>query len=353
MPALPREPVVVCLGFPVFQSPAFVERLRAIAGVEPVLLPIDPDGDSGPGFAGEPHDEPPPWARRVAAERREVFARTEVLLGLHAPRGLDSLAPRLRWIQGIGAGVEQFARAGARRDRVVLTNASGVSAASMAEWVVGRLLQVWKRFREADVFQQRHEFGRTHGRSFAGSTIGIVGFGSIGQAVAERLRPFGCRVLGLRRSHRPGDRSELADALYGPGDLHEMLALCDAVVVAAPATPQTHHLIDGAALAAMPPHAVLVNVARGWLVDETALGAALVDGSLAAAVLDVFEREPLPPESPLWEIPSAYLSAHSSVSIDRYMEDVFELFLDNLARYRAGEPLRNRVDMEALGFAAG
>lgn len=344
------EPLVVCLGFPVFHDARYVERLRALDGVEPVILPVDPGGDWAGVAPGEPHPEPPDWARGQAEARRAALVRANVLVALHTPEGLLERAPDLRWIQGIGAGVEQFARAGATRERVVVTNASGVSAPSMAEWVVGRLLQVWKRFRETDEFQQRHEFTRSYGRTFAGSTIGIVGLGSIGCEVSRRVRAFGCRVLGLRRSARPGDTSEHADALYGPDQLHEMLGECDAVVVAAPATPETKHLIDAKALAAMPAHAVLVNVARGSLLDEAALAEAMRQKSIAAAVLDVFDPEPLAPESPLWDLPGVYISAHSSVSIDRYMDDVFDLVFDNIQRQLAGQPLRNVVDMETLGF---
>ena len=346
-------PLVVCLGFPVFHDESYLERLRGLDGVEPVVLPVDPEGDWGGVAPGEPHPEPPEWGRGVGPERRAALARAEVLVALHTPADLLALAPRLRWIQGIGAGIEQFAAAGVTRDRVIVTNGSGVSSGSMAEWVVGRLLQVWKRFRDADDAQRTHAFTRTYGRTFAGSTIGIVGLGSIGRAVAERVRALGCRVLGLRRSARPGAQSEHADALYAPEQLHEMLGACDAVVVAAPATPETRHLIDARALAAMPRHAVLVNVARGSLVDEGAVAEALREGVIAAAVLDVFDPEPLAPESPLWDLPGVYVSAHSSVSVDRFMDDVFELVLDNLGRYLADEPLRNVVDMQALGFGAG
>lgn len=344
------EPLVVCLGFPVFHDDRFVEQLRALDGVEPMILPVDPEGDWASVSPGEPQPEPPPWARGQAEARRAALERAHVLVALHTPEDLLTHAPHLTWIQSIGAGVEQFAKAGATRDRVVLTNASGVSSSSMAEWVVGRLLQIWKRFRETDEFQREHAFTRSYGRTFAGSTIGIVGLGSIGRAVSQRVRAFGCRVLGLRRSFRPGDVSEHADALYGPDQLHELLAQCDAVIVAAPATPDTRHLIDARALAAMPSHAVLVNVARGSLLDEAALADAMREQSIAAAVLDVFDPEPLAPESPLWDLPDVYISAHSSVSIDRYMDDVFDLVLDNVRRRRDGEPLRNVVDMASLGF---
>jgi phosphoglycerate dehydrogenase-like enzyme len=347
---LAAEPLVVCLGFPVFHQESYLERLRALEGVEPVPLPVDLDGDWGSVAPGEPHAEPPPWAAGQAGARREALARAQVLVALHTPADLMSHAPNLRWVQGIGAGVEQFALAGVSRDRVVVTNASGVSSGSISEWVVGRLLQIWKRFRETDAFQREHAFTRSYGRTFAGSTIGIVGLGSIGRAVSQRVRAFGCRVLGLRRSAGPGVTDPDADELFAPDRLHEMLARCDAVIVSAPATPETRHLIDARALAAMPAHSVLVNVARGSLVDEAALSRAMGEGAIAAAVLDVFDPEPLAPESPLWDLPGVYVSAHSAVAVDRFMDDVFDLVHDNLRRYLAGEPLRNVVDMEALGF---
>lgn len=348
-----RRPAIrVCLGYPALDQPAHHERLRAIdPRVETTALPVDPGSDWFNPHPAVPHDEPPAWAVGVAARRRQILADTEVLIALHAPNRLMELAPGLRWIQGLGAGVEQFAAAGVSRDRVVVTNASGVSAGSMSEFVIGRLLQIWKRFRECDEHQAKQRFVRTYGRSLSGSTLGIVGMGSIGREVARRARAFGVRVLGLRRSHRPGDRSDLADELFGPPQLHEMLGRCDAVVVAAPATPETRHMFDAAALASMRAGAVLVNVARGSLVDEIALCDALDRGHLGAAVLDVFQQEPLPAQHPLWTAPNVYLSAHSSVSVDRYIEDIVDLFADNLARYAAGRELRNRVDMESLGFA--
>lgn len=344
------SPVNVCLGFPPFLESKYVERLSALEGVRPIPLEIDPDGDWATQPAGEPWAEPPPWAETVAGSREAALAEAHVLVTLHAPDRLAERAPNLRWVQGAGAGIEQFGTAGIDRDRVVLTNSSGVSAGSMAEWVIGRLLQVWKRFREADEFQTDHRFERSYGRTFAGSTIGIVGLGHIGRAVASRARALGCRTLGLTRSARPGDTSPDVDQLYPASELHALLAESDAVLVAAPATNDTQHLMDAKALAAMKRAAVLVNVARGSLVDEAELARVMREDPIAAAVLDVFDPEPLDPQSPLWDIPNVYVSAHSSVSVDRYMDDVFELFFDNLQRYLAGEPMRNIVDMKSLGF---
>lgn len=345
-----NKPLVVCLGFPPFAEERFLSRLQALEGIEPVVLPIDENAKWGGVTAHVAYPEPPPWATSVAAEREAILARTHVLMTLHTPDRLIDRAPNLSWIQGSGAGVEQFARAGVDQSKVILTNSAGVSATSMSEWVIGRLLQVWKRFRTVEEFQNAHLFKRSYGRTFSGSTIGIVGLGNIGRAVATRARALGCRTLGLRRSARPGDESPDVDRLYPASELLSMLAECDAVVITAPATPETHHMFDARSLAAIPRHAVLVNVARGALVDEQELARVMVEEPLAAAILDVFEPEPLDSESPLWDIPNVYISAHSSVSLDRYMDDVFDIFYENLERFLAGEELRNVVDMKSLGF---
>ena len=139
----------VCLGYPALDRPQHHERLRAIdPRIETVALPVDPGSGWFHTQPAIPHDEPPDWATGVAPERQRALAGAEVLITLDTPKDLMSLAPKLRWIQGLGAGVEQFASAGVTRERVTVTNASGVGAGSMSEFVIGRLLQIWKRFRE-------------------------------------------------------------------------------------------------------------------------------------------------------------------------------------------------------------
>jgi len=346
--------IVVCLAFPGIHEARHLEALRALdPRIEPVVLPVDPGASFAGQTASEPHPEPPPWATGCAGERAAMLARTHVLVALHTPARLPALAPSLRWIQGIGAGVEQFAKAGVPAEGVVVTNASGVGARSMAEWVLARLLQIWKRFPESDALQRERRWKQTYGRTFAGSTVGVVGLGHIGGEVAVRARALGARVLGTRRSARPGDSSDVVDALFPLSGLHEMLGQCDAVVVTAPATPETRHLMGAEAFAALRPGTVFVNVARGSLVDESALLAALESGRVAWAALDVFETEPLPADSPFWLHPRVLVTAHCSPSVDRYMDDVFELLLENLRRWVRGEPLRNRVDTTLLGFGAG
>ena len=342
--------LVVCLGYPPLLEKEHVERIQSIdPSIDVVTLPIDPGGEWITIPPAEPNVEPPPWAATCAAERRDALDRAHVLVALHTPADLPSQAPNLRWVQCVGAGVDQFAVAGLRRP-ARLTNASGLSSTSMAEFVLGRILQVWKRFPEQAAHQAEHAYVQTYGRTFEGSTVAVVGLGAIGAAGGKRAKALGATVLGLKRSYTAGDTHPDADELCGLDGLHEILSRCDVAVIAAPATEDTHHIIDAAALAAMPRGSMLVNVARGSLLDTRAFLEAMQSGHLGAAALDVFEEEPLPSESPLWELPNLLISAHSSVSTDRYTHDVFELFAENVGRYVRGEPLRNEVDMEALGF---
>ena len=279
---------------------------------------------------------------------RDVMAHAEVVFGFDVPFDLAEGAPRLRWVQGIGSGYEHIWGAGLDRDGIVVTNAVGVSAAPMAEFVLGRILQLWKRFPEIEDHARRHEWQPKYGRMLAGSTVGIIGLGAIGQALAERAAALGMRVVAIRRSWQPGMTAPHVDALYGPHDLPELLAESDVVVLCAPSTPETRGMIDADALAAMRSGTLFVNVGRGTMVDEPALIDALERGHLSAAVLDVTSEEPLPPERPLWAAPNVYISAHCSATSDGYVERVLAVFLDNLARYLAGEPLRNVVDAAAI-----
>jgi phosphoglycerate dehydrogenase-like enzyme len=326
-----EERITVVVGFPPNPDRHLVASLEGAAPDAEVLVTPYSRGDAAP-----------------TPEQRAALARAHVVLAWDLPRGLPELAPNLRWVQAIGAGVEHFADTGLfDMEQVVLTNAVGVAAVPIAEFVIARLLAVWKRFDDLAARQRAHTWDPTFGRTFQGSTVGIVGLGAIGRAIAERVRALGARVLAIRRSYRPGDSSPVADELFGPGELHAMLGACDAVVLCAPSTPETKNMFDAAAFAAMAPGSVFCNVARGAMVDEDALLGALRRGHLRAAVLDVVKQEPLPSESPLWDAPNLLLSPHSSASLDRYMDSLFALFADNLERFVRGEPLRNVVDLRA------
>lgn len=280
---------------------------------------------------------------------REAIASAHVIMALDLPVDLALTASGLRLVQACGAGTDQLNPAMLAEHDVAVANVSGVAAPSMAEFVIGRLLQVWKRTREIESAQQASDWQMFPGEQVAEKTVGIIGLGAIGRAVAVRLRPFGVRLLATRRSAAPGDLDPDVDQLYPAADLTEMLAECDAVLVSIPATPETTDMFDADLFATMKPGTVFCNVGRGTLVDEDALIAALDDGPLRAAILDVTRVEPLPESSPLWRHPHVYVSGHTSVSLDGYLDRLLDVLQENLRRIVAGEPLMNVVD-PSLGY---
>jgi phosphoglycerate dehydrogenase-like enzyme len=334
--------VTVLLGFPPNPDATFVSRVEDVSDEVEVISCSYLEDDSRRTTRASSSRLAP---SSLTEEQRSAFARAEVMLAWDVPVDVHEVAPNLEWIQAIGAGVDHFR--GARLDDIVVTNAVGVAAVPIAEFVIGRLLSVWKRFDDLADGQRRHAWEPIFGRTFEGSTLGVVGLGAIGTAVAERARAFGVRVLGVRRRHVPGAGSPFADEVFGTDELLDVLGRCDAVVLSAPSTPETNDLFDAEAFAAMRPGAVFCNVARGALVDEEALVDALESGHLGAAIVDVTKQEPLPADSRMWDAPRLLLSPHSSTSLDRYLDSIFALFTDNLRRYLRGEPLRNVVDLSA------
>jgi phosphoglycerate dehydrogenase-like enzyme len=266
-------------------------------------------------------------------------------------RLLDALphAPRLRWIQSISAGVEDLASPALSERGVVLTSAAGVYDPGLAESVLGFLLAFSGRLLEN---ARRGPGNWVPGRMrlLRGTTALIVGAGSIGTETARLLAAAGLRVRGIARTPRPA--AAPFESIRGPGDLLAELALADHVVNVLPITPATHYMFGAPAFAAMRPTAVFVNIGRGSTVDEAALIEALRNGMIAGAALDVFEVEPLPAESPLWRMPNVLVSPHRAGDHEGWEADVVSLFLDNLRRFVAAEPLRNVVDVE-LGYAPG
>ena len=294
-----------------------------------------------------PYDEARAKAPALTGEQRALFAEAEAMLCLDLPFDMDQLAPKLKWVQSIGAGVAQLQSAGLEINNVRLTNAVGVASTPIAEFAMARILESWKRFPELDRMQAERGWKPLYGKSLTGCTIGIVGYGAIGQAVAARAKPWGMRVLATKRNPTGSDPN--VDRFFGYGDLHALLKECDAVVLSAPETAETHNMFNQAAFAAMKPGSFLVNVARGTLVDQAALKEALVSGHLSGAATDVAIPEPLPPDDPLWTAPNLKISPHCSVSVDKYFHLTWDLFLRNLKRYLAGEELINPVSNKYVG----
>jgi phosphoglycerate dehydrogenase-like enzyme len=307
-----------------------------------------------PRWPGD-HDGPEDW-RRSPEEDEEFLAmlgEAEILYDF--PRGhardLTRVAPKLRWLQASMAGAGEVAKKfGLIETDVVVTTASGVFSGPLAEFVVMAMLQHAKNLGRLRREKAEKAWRRTFTDTLEGKTLCIVGMGNIGRAVAERARPFGMRVLGVKRTVREDDPArDHADELYTTDRLHEALAEADYVAITLPGTPETHHLMDEDAIAAIKPGAYFSNVGRGSVMDEGALVEALRLGHLSGAALDVFEVEPLPPESPLWDLENVIISPHATDVVPSLLNRrQTDLFCENLRRYLEGEPLLNVLDKKLL-----
>ncbi len=244
--------------------------------------------------------------------------------------------PTVRWFQVGGSGYEHILPWDGAR--LTVTHCAGVLAPFLAETVSGAMLMLNGGFLRYLEQQRRAEWRQHFFRPLAGQTLAVVGLGQIGGRVAANAKALGMRVLGIRRRSAP---DPAVDALYGPEALHRVLGEADFVSLHLRLDGSTHHLIDGAALGVMKPGSFLINTARGPVVDEAALVAALESGHLAGAYLDVFEAEPLPADSPLWHLPNVILTPHVADSVPDWPARFAAFFADNLERWLAGEPLAN------------
>ena len=259
-------------------------------------------------------------------------------------------AANLKWLHSTAAGVAQLMYPELRASGIAVTNASGVHTIPIAEHVLGLLLALARRFPSAFRHQAARHWGQQdiwdepiRPRELRGASLLVVGLGAIGSEVARLARALGMCVIAVTRSGRPSP--ELAERVVPSSALDSLLPEADFVVLAAPETSETHHLMNAVRLAKMKPAAYLVNVARGSLVDEAALAAALRDGRIAGAALDVAGEEPLPESSPLWTLQNCLLTPHLSGASDSLWTRQAELLLDNLDRWFSGRELRNRVDL--------
>ena len=260
------------------------------------------------------------------------------------------LAQDMKWLNSVYAGVDGLPLPEMKARGVVLTNGVGINAITIAEYVVMAMLNVAKNYREVVHAQARHEWLRdAPGKvELHGSRALILGYGAIGQLVAERLLAFGVAVTAVRRSANAGDGPVAGVCALGADQWRARLDEFDWVILAVPATADTDAMIGPAELAAMKPSATLINVARGSVVDQEALTQALINKTIGAAFLDVTSPEPLPADHPLWQLPNAHISMHlSGRSQTKMFERAAERFFANLQRYRNGEPLTHQVDLDA------
>ena len=271
--------------------------------------------------------------------------------------------PNLKWIQAHSAGINIMLDKPVWQSQVILTTSSGIHSIPMAEQALAMMLAFRWKLLQMFQLQRQTEWPEGRWEKFAmpelrGSTVGIVGYGSIGRELARLSQAIGMRVLALNRS---GQRSRgagyvipgtgdpdavIPEKIYSTGGLFDMLPACDYVVLLTPLTSDNYHFFNAEAFSRMKPTAFFFNLGRGAVVDELALVDALRRGQIAGAGLDVFEQEPLPPDSPLWQLNNVIIFPHVGGFTPHYDDRACDLFAENLRRYLAGEPLLNLVERE-------
>jgi phosphoglycerate dehydrogenase-like enzyme len=315
---------------------------------------------------GTTANDPPPGIEAIAGEVDLRYApdRDSLLMQIAEaeivytwrgePQDLEAawpLAGKLRWVQAVNVGIDKVLFPALVDSDVPLTNARGAAEQPIAESVVGFLVAMAKDFRRMFDDQRAHVWKTWDTERLVGTRLLVVGPGPIGRAIARATREaLGLRADAVGRISRPGD--DVFETIRGADELHAALAQADYIVNALPLTPWTLHLFDAGAFGAMKPTARFVNVGRGATVDEAALVEALRMGTIAGAALDVFEEEPLPPDSPLWDMENVIVCPHMSGDVEGWEADFANVFYDNVDRWLRGKPLRNVVD-KRLGFPTG
>jgi len=333
-------------------EPELVAHVRA--AVPEWEVRFEPELLRPPRYPADHHGRPEERVPQEEARWRELLGQATVLFDFDATHreDLPELAPNVRWIQATSAGIGQLVHRMRYADRMpgtIFTTASGVHARPLAEFVLMAMTGHVRGLLPAVAAQRERRWERFAGTDLEGRTVLVVGHGKIGAEVGRIARVLGMSVLGVRRTPTGVEPAAVhADELHGPDDLIALLARADFLVLAAPHTRETEAIIGAEELAALPRGSALVNVGRGALVDERALIDALRSGHLGSAWLDVFETEPLPDASPLWEMPNVVVSPHSASTSDRENTRIVDLFCDNLTRWREGRPLLNVLDPERL-----
>ena len=342
---LPERPAVL---ISTYLEPELVERLRQSLDVEmlyaPELLPA-------PRYGNDHGGTPPTLSPAQEHRWLQLLTTADVAFDFdwRDPAQLLTNAPRLQWVQATSAGIGGFVkRHGLDGGDLRITTAAGTHAAPLAEFAVAGVLHFVKNVPHLMSRQREHHWERHVSGQLAGRRATIVGLGSIGRQVAAAFNALGVHVTGVGRSGRAYDLPA-GVASVAIEKLDDVLGSTDILVLAVPLTAETENLIDASRVAALPEGAIVVNVARGQVIDEAALTEALMTGSLGGAALDVFEVEPLPAGSPLWNLPNVLISPHSASIAAVENEVLTDLFIENFRRLRAGEPLRNLYD-SARGY---
>ena len=335
-----------------YLEPHHVDRIRAVSPrlevvYEPHLLPA-------PRYVADHVGEA--FERPAEAERRwtSLLAEAEVLFDFDRTHmeDLPERAPSLSWVQATSAGIGQLVakhRYAERMPETVFTTASGVHAIPLAEYTLMSILMFRRKVPQMLTDQRELRWRRFASTDLTGRSLVVVGVGSIGRAVARLASSFGMRTIGVKRTVAGVDPASLhVEDLYPFNELHAALRGAEHVVLSAPHTPETERMIGVTELALLASGAIVVNVARGALIDESALVDALESGHVGGAALDVFQEEPLSLDSPFWTIPNVLVCSHSAGTSDHENERITDIFCENLRRYLAGEPLLNMLDTATM-----
>jgi phosphoglycerate dehydrogenase-like enzyme len=329
-------------------EPEFVERVRAVDGVDVLYAPeLLPRARYPNDHGGEP------VALDSAGEARwnALLERAQAIFGypLETSASLARVlerGPNIVFVQGTSAGMGAHVKRAnlpqAVLRRVAFASAAGVHAGMLAEYALYGLLAIRKDAHRLARLRAQRRWEHFALGELDASTLGILGMGQIGGALAVRARAFGMTVVGFNRS---GSAASNADETYPTSSLRTVASRLDALAITLPMTDRTTGMVSADIIAALRPNAVVINVGRGSVVDEAALVAALAGGRIAGAVLDVFATEPLPPDSPLWTMPNVVMSPHTAALSMRENARIVDLFIDNLGRLARGEQLRNALNL--------
>jgi phosphoglycerate dehydrogenase-like enzyme len=335
-------------------SPLEVENVDRIRSVDPDRIEVVFEPDLLPPVRYIADHRGAPFTRSPQQQQRwqAALATAEVLWDLPQTAADLATAKRLKWIQTTSTGVGPSVKAlGLQTSDILVTTARGVHAGPLAEFVFMALLAHFRGLRNLDAEQQAHRWIRTCGTEIAGKTITLLGAGDLARGVAKVARALDMRVTAIaRHPQKERSTSHLFDAIYGVDDLHHALSQADAVVVTVPHTAETDKMIDDAAFRAMRPGVALINIGRGQVLDETALVKHLQSGHIGFAGLDVATVEPLPPDSPLWDMPNVLISPHSASTVTTENAKITDIFMHNLHCYLDGRTgdMRNVFDKVLL-----
>ncbi len=328
-----------------YLEPELVEQIRR--EVPQVEVVYRPDLLGTPRYIAD-HNAPINRSTEQEAEWQSLLAQADILFDFDHSHVADlpQLAPKLKWIQATSAGIGQFVKQqGYDKTGWIFTTASGVHARPLAEFVILSILFFARDFEYLQREKAAHHWARNTTPEKAGKNQAIIGLGRIGREAARLGKAFDMRVIGNRRNINDNETPNV-DELYPPNDLTPLLTQADYLLLSTPHTPETEGMIGAAQIAQLPKGAVIINIARGAVMDYNALIAALQSGHLRGASLDVFATEPLPPNDPLWDMPNVIINPHSASTTDTENAKITRIFCDNLKQYLAGQPMQNVLNVE-------